>query len=393
MVAAEDPQSARSQALAFISQNQIHKRFKLPATADHGELSVTYADVGVTPGTDASDVDTPTLLYIPGQFSTRYVSIYFHHIAAKIGVRVLVIDRPGMGDSTPVPIEQRVSVWIETVRALTSHLSIKHIALASHSAGTIYLFNTLFHCREVLHPQRPYAAAVAPWIDPLHSRLPVMQLAQLLPKQAFSYWDKTSRFFVLNSAPMVVSSGAFLHKARKLLPGSNNEPPFADRNRRKIEEEYGLAADVHAEIEKCSLPKIFGEPVVGVNSETLICLKKCSPEAWGKCWDYSKFVNEFAERERQRSLERGEEQSQLGTSSESKGKLKIQAYFAESDLMIGKKGQTYFEECWDGKDKEFQELWDFDTATVKDTNHESILSAVDVLEGIFQEVKASFQQG
>jgi hypothetical protein len=41
---------------------------------------------------------------------------------------------------------QRVSTWIETVPRLLAHLDIQHVSLASHSAGTIYLYDmSLLH--------------------------------------------------------------------------------------------------------------------------------------------------------------------------------------------------------------------------------------------------------
>ena len=63
-----------------------------------------------------------------------------------------------MGNSTIVPIEERVRVWVKLVPHLLAHLAIDHVALLSHSSGTIYLLNTLYHCREILHPERPYIA-------------------------------------------------------------------------------------------------------------------------------------------------------------------------------------------------------------------------------------------
>lgn len=62
---------------------------------------------------------------------------------------------PGMGGSTSVPLEQRLAIWLETVPAILAHLSIEHVTLASHSAGTIYLLNTLYHCRSILPPDKP----------------------------------------------------------------------------------------------------------------------------------------------------------------------------------------------------------------------------------------------
>lgn len=63
-----------------------------------------------------------------------------------------------MGRSTDVALERRISVWVELVPRLLQHLGIRHVSLVSHSAGTMYLFNTLHHCRDVLHPERPFVA-------------------------------------------------------------------------------------------------------------------------------------------------------------------------------------------------------------------------------------------
>ena len=65
---------------------------------------------------------------------------------------------PGMGKSTDVPLHQRVAVWVELVPQLLAHLGIKHVSLVSHSAGTIYLLNTLYHYRSILHPEKPFVA-------------------------------------------------------------------------------------------------------------------------------------------------------------------------------------------------------------------------------------------
>lgn len=65
-----------------------------------------------------------------------------------------------MGHSTDVPLAQRVNTWIEVVPRLLEHLQIDHVALAAHSAGTIYLLNTLIRCRGILDPNRPFIALI-----------------------------------------------------------------------------------------------------------------------------------------------------------------------------------------------------------------------------------------
>lgn len=81
----------RTTALEYICQRQFHRRFLLPRTANHGELPITYADVGTRPETTNDHV--PTFLFMPGMFGSRYLAIYMQAIAERLGVRVLVIDR------------------------------------------------------------------------------------------------------------------------------------------------------------------------------------------------------------------------------------------------------------------------------------------------------------
>ena len=51
-----------------------------------------------------------------------------------------------------------ITIIAEIVPALLDHLRVKHVTLVSHSAGTIYLLNTVLHHRHVLHPRKPYVA-------------------------------------------------------------------------------------------------------------------------------------------------------------------------------------------------------------------------------------------
>jgi pimeloyl-ACP methyl ester carboxylesterase len=76
------------------------------------------------------------------------------------GLTDLSPSRPGMGHSTDVPLRQRLNTWIELVPRFLAHLQIEHVTLASHSAGTIYLLNTLIRCRNILHPNTPMVILV-----------------------------------------------------------------------------------------------------------------------------------------------------------------------------------------------------------------------------------------
>lgn len=169
------PPPPASDAQTYLAHPRFHQTFTLPATAEHGALVFSYAEAGREgrrrergengEDVDKADEDIPTVLFIPGMFASRYVATWpaVHAVASRMGVRVLAVDRPGMGSSSAVPLAQRVPVWLELVPALLRHLAIRHVALVSHSAGTIFALNTLYRCRDVLHPERPLVALLGKW--------------------------------------------------------------------------------------------------------------------------------------------------------------------------------------------------------------------------------------
>lgn len=131
-----------SDPASIISNVSFHRRTTLETK--HGSLTISFADIGCPTG--------PALLYLPGMFASRYVGIPMHIIASRAGVRLLVVDRPGMGCSTDVPLAERIDAWIDIFPRLLTYLDIPRVSLVSHSAGTIYLFNTWERCREFVTP-------------------------------------------------------------------------------------------------------------------------------------------------------------------------------------------------------------------------------------------------
>jgi pimeloyl-ACP methyl ester carboxylesterase len=75
----------------------------------------------------------------------------------------LSVGRPAFGGSTPVAIDVRMRVWLETVPALLRAVGVQHVALVAHSAGAVYALNTLLRCRGVLEKRVPYVAFLGKW--------------------------------------------------------------------------------------------------------------------------------------------------------------------------------------------------------------------------------------
>lgn len=198
-----------------------------------------------------------------------------------------------------------------------------------------------------------------------------MKMAQTLPASVFGVW---------HHIPKVVSAGgAAFGKISKLLPSSSGlssaGTPSEERNRQTLESEYGLSLELQKELEPQTMKTILSENTVGADSEALICLKKGPAGLWGECDDYALYVKKLAELERGRRPEDG---------GGDRRKLRVTAYFAETDAMIGKKGQSYVEECWKGSgENEFQDVLEFTTTTIKETDHDSVVQTVEVLKQIF----------
>ncbi|KAL4926431.1 alpha/beta fold hydrolase [Aspergillus undulatus] len=371
--------------ITLISSLPFHRRLTLP-TPSHGEITLTYADLGNPSG--------PALLCIPGMFASRYLGIPLHVMAERAGVRLLVVDRFGMGASSDVPAEGRVRAWVEVLPALLRELGISKVNLVSHSAGTIYLLNTWKSCRGFVGG---VVVCLAPWVDPSHSKITSMQMAQLLPAKVFNYWNTIPRWLITQASPVLASSGAVMRRmttpmsSLSGLSGSGSgtaqeeaDKNFLDANYKRIERDYGVPVKDSEELTRLALKYMFSENTVGANGEALVCLRKT--KGGGKDWGIAQDYVECA-----RTLHRLEE-GQGGR----EGKVTLRAYFAEKDAMVGRQGQKYFEESWRAEtetgtgteeDGKGQKGVEFVTRTVKGTDHDTLAQAVEVWEEIFSLVK------
>ncbi|KGO43176.1 hypothetical protein PEXP_029230 [Penicillium expansum] len=362
----DHPTTPSSFAASYVSNPRFHRSFTIEPTSTHGPLNVTYGDYGREPDKNGT---TPTILFMPGMVSSRYLGICAHTIAEKWGVRVLVVDRPGMGNSTNVPLAQRVSTWIETVPRLLAHVGIQHVSLVSHSSGTMYLLNTLYHCRDILCPEKPMATMLAPWVDPAKSGMTSLRMAQYIPAPAFKLLHHIPRLFLANDGSATATSGAIIASLTASFPSKSGDNQA--KNSLYIAQNYELDVDQQKEISSSMMQGMFKEETVGSNSEALLCLRK-EPNIWGQCEDYEVFVREVVERERARDG----------------APLKVYAFFAESDSLIGKKGQAYVEKCWHQvNDGDSRGVVEFDSRVVLGTDHDSLVPCAEAWESIFKRMQ------
>ena len=76
-------------------------------------MRITYADTGYSPEKKFADAeDVPVLLWCGGMLGGRYNAVLYAREALKYRVRLLAIDKPGIGGSDNVPLKQRIQTWL-----------------------------------------------------------------------------------------------------------------------------------------------------------------------------------------------------------------------------------------------------------------------------------------
>ncbi|KAI9744907.1 MAG: hypothetical protein M1818_001833 [Claussenomyces sp. TS43310] len=315
------------EVIKIISPRKFHRVFTLPATENHDPLKVSFALVG------PEDGDVPTILLCDGMFSSRWHTIGYEHLAQKAGVRVVSIDRPGFGASTPVPLSSRLPIFLETVTALLSFLGIKHVSLVSHSAGTVFALNLLHHHPSLLSPTHPTLTLISPWVHQSQTSVSFLVAASSLPNPVLNYWDDVCGFIVNRASPTLASSSGVLSAFAGVFGGKDGKN--VEEEERKCKEGYGISLSVRKELEKMTSKYIFEENTKGANDEARLCLKSTEGCGWDACEDYPEFVKNLKQSWEKKTDGEG------GT-----GKLKVKIVFAEEDAMIGKKGMEYFKGCW-----------------------------------------------
>ncbi|OAQ99892.1 hypothetical protein LLEC1_02381 [Akanthomyces lecanii] len=387
MAAQDPPASARAEAAAYISRDSFHKKFTVPATASHGALAFSYSDVGVSPEEQTGTTQAPVVVFHPGLFASRYVGVNLHALAKHLGIRVLTVDRPGFGTSTTVPVEKRVDIWVEIVPLLLAQLNIPHITIVSHCAGTVYALNLLYKCRGILNPERPMAVLLAPWVDPQHSKMTLMQAAQWIPSPAYSLFNGLSRFAARGMMSTVSSSEAVFNAfgmGKRSEEEEETVQSWAKNNSLKLEQECGLSLKLQGALQLQTVEHIFSESTAGSSDEARHCARKAPPGSWGEADDYTGFVKRLAQQERSRIGNR--------VDGGSAAKLKVMAFFAATDHIVGEGGREYVQHCWRGTPSEFDEAFNFSSKTIARSGHDELVVGFDIWKEIAANIHGTATQ-
>ena len=198
-------------------------------------------------------------------------------------------------------------------------------------------------------------------------------LLSKLPTGMMDSWADLNIFVNNKVMPSASWSGGLLSSAGSLFSSSASTdlPGTEVSTATTPAERYGVDEETAKAIAKLSMKYKFAEDTNGANDEAKLCLRKCEDADWGEAQDYAACIMSIAQNERTLQLQ-----------NPGRAKLKVEAFFSGSDIMIGKRGQEYFEQCW--QQDEFKKSLDFATKTYPKANHDSLI--MDYKKGALRDV-------
>lgn len=188
-----------------------------------------------------------------------------------------------------------------------------------------------------------------------------MALASKLPAALLDSLSSVQGFVNAKVAPALAFSGGLVSGSAALLGQHQQSGEPAVGSLQDAAEKYGVDAETAGLVRALAVQFARAEETTGPNEEAKLCLRKGGEGDWGAGADYGACVRAIAEGERR------------GAAEEAGGRARLRVFgcFAASDVMIGKGGQGFFEECW--RQEGVGEWVDFETRTCEGTNHDSVL--------------------
>jgi hypothetical protein len=228
------------------------------------------------------------------------------------------------------------------VPQLLRHLDIPYISLASHSGGSIYLLNTLVVYPQFLHPHKPYVCLFAPYVRPTHSKVMLWQITSQLPAPLLGKFASIAKVVNDSFMPLIGLSGSlptfFSAPAPLLTPATLRSRALSASSHKTYNDDLDMDdPSVLKELRDYIPMFLFAECLDGVNDDVQLFLKPhsvwCTPSmVWSDTDHFVPLLSKIIE-----------EDSRLDGHTRM---LTIDAYHAASDVMVGEKGQRWWDACW-----------------------------------------------
>lgn len=139
----------------YLRAPHLNRTVIIPRNPPEGPLRVSYAEVGHLKG-------HPVLFFL-GLGCVRYLIALFDDIARAFNLRLICIDRWGLGKTDQVPQDQRdVKEWAKIVRKVLDGMGVDKVQVVAHSAGAPYALASVMEMNERV---RGKVHLLAPWVN------------------------------------------------------------------------------------------------------------------------------------------------------------------------------------------------------------------------------------
>ncbi|KAL4999536.1 hypothetical protein BDV10DRAFT_53104 [Aspergillus recurvatus] len=222
VVAEDRPSSADSVDLAvfeYVASPKLTRRVRHPTS---GRV-IAFSEVG--------DPKGHMVLCCLGMGLTRYLMAFYDELARSLGLRLVTLDRPGVGESGPYTTDAGTPLsWPDDVAIVCNHLKVTKFSILAHSAGAIYALATALripqHIRGRIH-------LLAPWIPP-------SQLSNIgsyktpVPNNAVPYSHRILR--ALPASFLKIANSSFMSATSTSLTSSLPKSPRRSKRRATTKE-------------------------------------------------------------------------------------------------------------------------------------------------------------
>ncbi|KKK16731.1 hypothetical protein ARAM_004174 [Aspergillus rambellii] len=213
----ERPSSSDSIDLAVLDYVSSHKLTQRVLHPTSGRV-IAFSEVG--------DPKGHVVLCCLGMGLTRYLMAFYDELARSLGIRLVTLDRPGVGESGPYVNEIATPLsWPDDVAIVCNHLKVTKFSILAHSAGAIYALATALripqHIRGRIH-------LLAPWIPP-------SQLSNIgspknpVPNNAVPYSQRILR--ALPTSILKVANSSFMSATSASITSSLPKSPRRAKRR------------------------------------------------------------------------------------------------------------------------------------------------------------------
>lgn len=200
----------------YLAAPRLNRTVKHPLTG----RTIAFSEVG--------DPEGAAVFVCVGMGLTRYVTAFYDELAVTLRLRLITLDRPGVGGSEPYPTNDKTGPlgWPEDVLAICQHLGIVKFSIVAHSAGAIYALATALI---LPHLVKGKVHLLAPWVPPSQLEAVSHPTASAPPANPLPRSQRLLRVLptpflkAANSSFMTATSASLKPASKRQTKSSNNK--------------------------------------------------------------------------------------------------------------------------------------------------------------------------